>query len=62
MVCNNSTIKYVLSWTLVCKVSCQEWLPFQTNKQKNPNQLSNHFKNEFSACEKAKFTALGTKL
>ena len=34
MVCNNSTIKYVLSWTLACKVSGQEQLPFQTEKKK----------------------------
>lgn len=34
MVCNNSTIKHVLNWTLACKVSRQEKLPFQTKREK----------------------------
>lgn len=40
MVCNNSTIKYVLSWTLACNVSGQEQLPFQTGKEKRSKYLS----------------------
>lgn len=62
MVCNNSTIKYVFSWTLPCKISGQEQLPFQNKTKKKKKLLSNHFKNEFNACEKTKFTALGTEL
>lgn len=55
MVWNNSAIKYVLSWTSVCKVSGQEQILFQTNQPTNtkPKQktqtsqktLSNHLNN-----------------
>lgn len=37
---------------------------FKTKQKKRKKKilLSNHFKNEFNACEKTKFTALGTEL
>lgn len=48
---------------MACKVSGQEQLPFQTEKKKKEENSSlNHFKSGLSACEKAKFTAVGTKL
>lgn len=53
MVCNNSTIKYVLRRTLACKVSGHQQHPFWNWKKKKTGEHSicKHFKNGLNACE-----------